>query len=113
MDLEDFVVTLENPSSDRRNATKDALLSAAERLYPERGLDAVSMREITREADQRNSTALQYHFSSKGALVSAVLDRRMKDGDARRLEFLHNLEIDGKLEDVRSLAAAELEIHLN
>jgi hypothetical protein len=36
-----------------RNATKEALLSTAERLYAERGLDAVSMREITREAGQR------------------------------------------------------------
>jgi AcrR family transcriptional regulator len=102
-------VTLENPSSDRRNATKQALLNTAERLYAERGLDAVSMREITREAGQRNSTALQYHFSSKEALVSAILNRRMNDGDARRLEFLHNLEILGKLEDVRSLAAAIVE----
>jgi AcrR family transcriptional regulator len=102
-------VTLEDPSSDRRNATKEALLCAAERLYAERGLDAVSMREITREAGQRNSTALQYHFSSKEALVSAILNRRMNDGDARRLEFLHNLEILGKLEDVRSLAAAMVE----
>jgi AcrR family transcriptional regulator len=100
---------LENPSSDRRNATKEALLSTAERLYAERGLDAVSMREITRGAGQKNSTALQYHFPSKEALVSAILNRRMNDGDARRLEFLHDLEIRGKLDDVRSLAAAMVE----
>ena len=102
-------LTLENSSSDRRNATKDALLSTAERLYAERGLDAVSMREITREAGQRNSTALQYHFSSKQALVSAIIHRRMNDGDSRRLEFLHDLELRGKLDDVRSLVAAMVE----
>jgi AcrR family transcriptional regulator len=42
-----------------------ALISAAERLYAERGVDAVSMREITREAGQKNSSAFQYHFPSK------------------------------------------------
>jgi len=103
------MVTLENPSSDRRSATKEALLSTAERLYAERGLDAVSMREITREAGQKNSTALQYHFSSREALVSAIVVRRMKDGDYRRLEFLHDLELRGKLDDLRSLAAALVE----
>jgi AcrR family transcriptional regulator len=102
-------VATENPSSDRRNATKEALLSTAERLYAERGLDAVSMREITREAGQKNSTALQYYFSSKEALVSAIIVRRMKDGDYRRLEFLHDLELRGKLDDLRSLAAAMVE----
>ena len=98
-------VTRENSSFDR-NATKEALLGTAERLYAQRGLDAVSMREITREAGQKNSTALQYHFSSKEALVSAIMVRRMKDGDYRRLEFLHELELRGKLDDLRSLAAA-------
>lgn len=101
-------VTRENPSLDR-NATKEALLGTAERLYAQRGLDAVSMREITREAGQKNSTALQYHFSSKEALVSAIVVRGMKGGDYRRLEFLHELELRGKLDDLRSLAAAMVE----
>ena len=102
-------VTPENPSSDRWDATKEALISTAERLYAERGLDAVSMREITREAGQKNSTALQYHFSGKEALISAIVVRRMKDGDFRRLEFLHDLEVRGRLDDLRSLAAAMVE----
>jgi AcrR family transcriptional regulator len=88
-------VTRENPSLDR-NATKEALLGAAERLYAQRGLDAVSMREITREAGQKNSSALQYHFSGKEALVSAIVVRGMRGGDYRRLEFLHELELRGK-----------------
>ena len=89
--------------------TKEALLNTAERLYAERGLDAVSMREITRAAGQRNSTALQYHFSSKQILIAAIVNRRMNEGDTRRLEFLHDLELRGKLDGVRSLAAAIVE----
>jgi AcrR family transcriptional regulator len=67
------------------------------------------MREITREAGQKNSTAFQYHFPSKEAVISAIVVRRMKDGDYRRLEFLHELELRGKLDDLRSLAAALVE----
>ena len=102
-------MTLENLSPDRGNTTKEALLSAAERLYAERGLDAVSMREITREAGQRNSTALQYHFASKQILVYAILTRRMNEVDSHRLEFLHDLELRGKIDDIRSLVAAMVE----
>jgi AcrR family transcriptional regulator len=102
-------LTLANSSSDRRNATKEALLTTAERLYAERGLDAVSMREITREAGQKNSTALQYHFSSKETLIHAIITLRMNEVDARRQEFLHDLELRGKLDDLRSLVAAIVE----
>ena len=102
-------LTLEDSFPDRGNTTKEALLSAAERLYAERGLDAVSMREITREAGQKNSTALQYHFASKQILVHAILTRRMNDVDSQRLEFLHDLELRGKLDDIRSLVAAMVE----
>jgi AcrR family transcriptional regulator len=94
---------------DRGNTTKEALLSAAERLFAERGLDAVSMREITREAGQRNTAAFQYHFAGKQAVVSAIVNRRMNEGNLRRLEFLHDLEIRGKLDDLRSLASAMIE----
>ncbi|MEV1201628.1 helix-turn-helix domain-containing protein, partial [Microbispora rosea] len=34
------------------------LVDAAERLFAERGIDAVSLREINAAAGQRNSTAL-------------------------------------------------------
>jgi AcrR family transcriptional regulator len=102
-------LSLESSPSDRKNTTKEALLSTAERLYAERGLDAVSMREITREAGQRNSSAFQYHFSNKQALVHAIIIRRMNEANLRRLEFLHDLELRGKLDDVRYLAAAMVE----
>ena len=47
-----------------RNAdeTRTQLMRAAERLFAERGIEVVSLREINRAAAQRNATALQYHF---------------------------------------------------
>ena len=54
--------------------TRARLLSAAERLFAERGIDAVSLREITRESGARNAIAAQYHFADRAGLVQAILD---------------------------------------
>ena len=66
------------------------------------------MREISREAGQKNSSALQYHFDSKQALITAILTRRMSALDYRRLEYVDRLEAQGKGTDLRSLVAALL-----
>jgi AcrR family transcriptional regulator len=64
------------------------------------------MREISRAAGQKNSSALQYHFAGKEGLIEAILIRRMNALDHRRLEYLDDLESRGKLDDLRSLVAA-------
>ncbi len=47
-------------------STRDRLLDAAARLYAERGIDNVSLAEIVRAADQRNASAVHYHFGRPG-----------------------------------------------
>ncbi|QEZ44918.1 TetR family transcriptional regulator [Cupriavidus oxalaticus] len=69
--------------------SSDLLLFTAERLYAEKGIDAVSMREISREAEQKNTSALHYHFGSKEALIRAILQRRMQEFDELRNVFLN------------------------
>jgi AcrR family transcriptional regulator len=54
--------------------TRGRILDAAERLFAQRGIDAVSLREITRVADV-NIAAIHYHYGSREGLVRAVLDR--------------------------------------
>ena len=49
--------------------TKTRLIRAAERLFAENGLGAVSVRDITRAAGAKNESALHYHFGSKEALI--------------------------------------------
>ena len=74
------------PKSEPQDA-KTRLIDAAERLFAERGVDAVSVREITREASA-NVAAVHYHFGSKSALLRAVLDRTIQPLTARRAELL-------------------------
>lgn len=51
------------------------LLRAAEKLFTERGIDRVSLREIAAAAGQRNHSAAQYHFETKRELIEALLER--------------------------------------
>ena len=71
------------------------MIDAAERLIAERGLGALSLREVATTAGQRNHSAVQYHFGSRAGLVEAVFDTRMTPIDARRAEMLVGLERSG------------------
>jgi len=42
--------------------TRQKIIATAERLFAERGIDAVSLHEITRESGQKNKSALSSHF---------------------------------------------------
>src|SRR6185369_171346 len=76
--------------------TRDKLLSAAEQLFAERGVDAVSLREITRAAGARNVIAVQYHFEDRAGVLTAILAKHLPDVDARRHALLDELEANGE-----------------
>lgn len=82
------------------------LLRAATRLFAERGIDAVSLREINLAAKQRNVAAVHYHFGSKEGLVEAIIETRMEDINARRMQMLDALDDAGRRGDLHSIVAA-------
>lgn len=69
-------------------SARQALISAAERLFAERGIPAVSMREVATAAGQGNTSAVRYHFGSRDGLVDAIFTYRMARIDERRRAFL-------------------------
>ena len=85
--------------------TRTRLITAAEQLFAERGVDAVSLNEINRAAGQRNASALQYHFGDRAGLLKAVMDKHGPDVDARRDVLLQQYRDAGQA-DLRALAAA-------
>jgi AcrR family transcriptional regulator len=89
--------------------TKQQMILAAERLFAERGIAGVSLREIGAAAGQRNNSAAQYHFGSKQGLVDAVFEYRMKPIDARRSARLSELDATGRGDDLRALVEAWVE----
>lgn len=87
-------------------ATRDRIVRTAARLFADRGIEAVSLREINREAGQRNATALQYHFSDRDGLLRAVLARHGRVVEARRHQMLDAVESSDDPTDLRRLAEA-------
>ena len=52
--------------------TKTKILDTAERLFAQKGFDAVSLRNIV-EAAKVNLAAVHYHFGSKQALLLSLI----------------------------------------
>jgi AcrR family transcriptional regulator len=63
--------------SGRSAATRVKLVRAAERLFAERGVDSVSLNEISRVAGQRHSNVCQYHFGDRDGLIQAIIDKHV------------------------------------
>lgn len=82
-----------------------SLIAAAEQLFADRGIDGVSLREINREAQQRNTTSLQYHFGDRRGLLRAIMDKHTREVNARRNALLDQYEANG-VADIRALASA-------
>lgn len=55
--------------------TRDKLLETGERLFSEKGLSGVSIRELSKEAGA-NSALISYHFGGKEGLYSAILEKQ-------------------------------------
>ncbi len=83
--------------------TRTALLDAALGLFAEQGVELPSMREITRAADQRNTNALQYHFTDRQGLLRDLLNRHGESVDLHRTALLDETVTGVEL---RPLAAA-------
>ena len=85
--------------------TRHQLIAAAERLFAERGIHAVSLREINAAAGQRNASALQYHFDGRDGLLTAILHKHGRDIEIARHTLLDAYESEGT-PDLRTLAGA-------
>ena len=77
--------------------TRLALIRAAERLFGERGVDAVSLREVSAAARQHNNSGVLYHFKSREGLIDAVLERHADPIQARYSAQVDLLEQQGTL----------------
>jgi AcrR family transcriptional regulator len=100
------------PSPQRLSVRRDArdsrekLILAAERLFAERGIDGVSLREINQAAGQRNASGLQYHFGTKNDLIEAVFSHRVAEIDVSRKAMLDRLKQSHGLDDLRQVVNA-------
>ena len=85
------------------------MIAAAERIAVERGLGAMSVREVQAASGQRNKSAAQYHFGSREGLIEAVVADRMAPVNERRLAMLAALDARPGEPSLRELTAALVE----
>lgn len=85
--------------NDRGNDTRELILTAAERLFAEHGVAAVSNRQISDAAGQSNNFAVGYHFGSKTDLILEIVRRHNAPTEQRRQQMLTTLTTSSDLHD--------------
>ncbi len=78
-----------------RNDAVETIKEAALRLFAERGVDGVTVRQIAEAAGQKNHAAVGYHFGSKDDLVRAVVVHGARLIDDLRCTMLDAAEAAG------------------
>ena len=76
--------------------TQERIFTAAERLFAEHGIDAVSTRDII-DAAGVNGGAIHYHFGSREQLIAALVERRAGYLGVQRDRYLDELEASGEI----------------
>ncbi|GAA1748795.1 TetR/AcrR family transcriptional regulator [Nonomuraea bangladeshensis] len=73
------------------SATREALLSAAERLFAEHGVHAVGNRQISEAAGHGNNAAVSYHFGTKADVIRAIARKHAEQIEGRRERMMTGL----------------------
>ncbi len=84
--------------AEQVSATRELILTAAERLFAERGVYAVSNRQVSEAAGQGNNAAVGYHFGTKADLVRAIIRKHAAAVEEIRARLLAET---GDFADVR------------
>lgn len=98
----------EEKSNRRGNASRDAILDAAEALFGQSGPEGVSLRQIAVAAGSGNNSAVHYHFTNKEGLLDGIYARRLASLEQRRSELLKDIVAQGLEQDTRALIEALL-----
>lgn len=90
------------PRTDPSARTRKRILDTAERLFGERGVGAVSLRDINRTAGISQGV-LHYHFGGRDMLVKAILERWLPSINADRRRMYDALLASGRAPQHRDI----------
>lgn len=79
------------------------IMAAAEWLFAEQGIEAVSLRQIAVAAGNGNNNAVKYYFGSKGGLIDAIFEHRVLQMEDVRRADLEQAREQNKLDDALTL----------
>ena len=99
------MTTARTVRTERASSTQEAILAAAERLYAEHGMFAVSNRQVSEAAGQGNNAAVGYHFGTKADLVRAIERKHRGPVEALREQLVAELLESGGNAELRDWVA--------
>lgn len=94
-----------SPRPRRGDATRENILSTAERLFSEHGIEGVSVRTVLTEAGANVALAHRY-FGGRDGLIDEVLRRALGPLNERRLLLLEEVEARGDRATVEDVLRA-------
>ncbi|MFF7882240.1 TetR/AcrR family transcriptional regulator [Streptomyces sp. NPDC020794] len=86
--------------AEQVGSTRELILTAAERLFAERGVHAVANRQISEAAGQGNNAAVSYHFGTKADLIRAIVRRHTEQVEQIRARLLVETRNSTELRDL-------------
>jgi len=94
--------------AERTQATRDALIAAARRLFTERGYEAVGTEEIVRAAGVSRG-ALYHQFGDKASLLEAAYERIEAESTERVARIVLGSELQSPVAAMKAGIAAFLD----
>ncbi|MFE6820963.1 TetR/AcrR family transcriptional regulator [Streptomyces sp. NPDC057690] len=101
-----------NLREEKVEATREAILAAAERLFAEQGVYNVSNGRISAAAGQGNTAAVNYHFGQKSDLVRAISVRHTEQIELIRERLVRRAKGSTDLRDWVSCLVRPVTEHL-
>ncbi len=90
---------------------RQQLLTAAARLFRDKGFDATSTRDIAAAVGMHSGSPF-YHFKSKDALLLAVMEEGMRSALARQAEALQGVQAERAVTGAAKPAASQSALQL-
>lgn len=94
----------EDPNLRKGERTRLRLKKTALRLFAQRGVENVSIRDIQVAAGQKNNGSISYYFSSRDALIREIVADIAKKLDEDNNRRLDEIERKGGPTDIRQVA---------
>ncbi|USG60892.1 TetR/AcrR family transcriptional regulator [Sneathiella marina] len=86
-----------------KTLTQNKIKIAAQKLFAEKGMDGVSVREIVAAAGQKNMASLHYYFRTKEDLARVLLLDAAEVIDAERVRLMDAAEAAGGPKSVQEV----------
>lgn len=90
-------------SDQDAQSTKERIKRAARKLFARNGIDAVTVRDIVRESQTKNASALNYYFGSKEELIQTLIRDALAAANERWDAALSALEKEGGPNNIREV----------